>query len=95
MIFRIFEYLIFLCVKLQYISNNNFCKYNIINLLNITQKSLLKGEIMVNDKLLIVFLVIFLFIGGYIYTINTSGEIEPLGRLAFVKFQDPDMYPGH
>jgi hypothetical protein len=50
---------------------------------------------MINDKLLIVFLVIFLFIGGYIYTINTSGDIEPLGRLAFVKFQDPDMFPGH
>ncbi|MGF7117770.1 hypothetical protein [Methanobacterium oryzae] len=41
------------------------------------------------------FALIFLFIGGYVYTINTSGDIEPLGRLAFVKFQNPDMYPGH
>ncbi|MGF7117771.1 hypothetical protein [Methanobacterium oryzae] len=50
---------------------------------------------MVNDKFLIILVIIFLFIGGYIYTINTSGEIEPLGRLAFVKFHDPDMYPGN
>ena len=39
--------------------------------------------------------VIFLFIGGYVHTVNTTGEIEPLGRLGFVKFQNPDMYPGH
>lgn len=39
--------------------------------------------------------VIFLFIGGYVHTINIDGDIEPLGRLGFVKFQNPDMYPGH
>ena len=47
-----------------------------------------------HNKLLGV-LVIFLFIGGYAHTLDKSDDIEPLGRLAFVKFQNPDMYPGH
>jgi len=39
--------------------------------------------------------IIAILIGGYFYTINMTGDIEPLGRLGFVKFSDPDMYPGN
>lgn len=41
-------------------------------------------------------IVIFLLIGFlYVTTSNTSKDIEPLGRLAFVKIANPDMYPEH
>ncbi|MDI6723707.1 MAG: hypothetical protein QMD61_03575 [Methanobacterium sp.] len=46
-------------------------------------------------KLLSGLIIIFLFFGGYGHTLATEGDIEPFGRLSFVKFQDPDMYPGH
>ncbi len=31
----------------------------------------------------------------YSYVTVSNGPIEPLGRLAFVKLMNPDMYPGH
>ncbi len=46
-------------------------------------------------KLLSGLVIIFIFLVGYGYTMTLNGDIEPLGRLAFVKFQNPDMYPGH
>ena len=40
--------------------------------------------------------IIFLLIGFlYVSTSATSDDIEPLGRLAFVKIANPDMYPEH
>jgi len=42
-----------------------------------------------------VFLVIILLIGYYSYYTVSNGPIAPLGRLGFVKFDNPDMYPGH
>ncbi len=44
---------------------------------------------------LIVIAVILLLTGGYIYASSANGNIEPLGRLGFVKLANPDMYPGH
>lgn len=29
------------------------------------------------------------------YNVVSDGSIKPLGRLTFVKFANPDMYPGH
>ncbi len=43
----------------------------------------------------IVIVVILLLLGGYIYIASLNGNIEPLGRLGFVKLANPDMYPGH
>ena len=43
----------------------------------------------------IVIVVILLLIGAYIYIVSLNGDIEPLGRLGFVKLANPDMYPGH
>lgn len=41
-------------------------------------------------------IVIFLLVGLiYVASSSTSDDIEPLGRLAFVKIANPDMYPGH
>ena len=31
----------------------------------------------------------------YSYITVSNGPIEPLGRLSFVKIENPDMYPGH
>jgi len=39
--------------------------------------------------------VILLLLGGYIYVTGLNRNIEPLGRLGFVKLADPDMYPGN
>lgn len=40
--------------------------------------------------------IIFLLIGLlYVSTATSSDDIEPLGRLAFVKIANPDMYPEH
>lgn len=38
---------------------------------------------------------IIIVIVGYSYVTVSNGPIEPLGRLAFVKLTNPDMYPGH
>ncbi len=31
----------------------------------------------------------------YSYSVVSNGPINPLGRLSFVKIENPDMYPGH
>ena len=42
------------------------------------------------------FVVIIILLVGMIYTSTESSEdIEPLGRLAYVKIANPDMYPEH
>ena len=46
-------------------------------------------------KWLLVALGIIVLIIGYSYVTVSSGPIEPMGRLAFVKLTNPDMYPGH
>jgi len=38
---------------------------------------------------------ILISIIGYSYIMVSSGPIEPLGRVAFVKIANPDFYPGH
>ncbi|MGZ7117910.1 MAG: hypothetical protein ACXVHS_10795 [Methanobacterium sp.] len=43
----------------------------------------------------IIIVVILLLLGVYSYIVTLNGEIEPVGRLAFVKLANPDMYPGH
>jgi hypothetical protein len=43
---------------------------------------------------LIIFAIIVLLV-GYSYLTTANGPIEPLGRDAFVKFLNPDFYPGH
>ncbi len=47
-------------------------------------------------KVEIVLIVIILLIAGWIYvTLDTAdGDIQPLGRLSFVKVSNPDMYSG-
>lgn len=40
-------------------------------------------------------LAILALIIGYSYVTVSNGPIQPLGRLAFVKLANPDMYPGH
>lgn len=40
-------------------------------------------------------LAILALIIGYSYVTVSNGPIQPLGRLAFVKLTNPDMYPGH
>jgi len=42
-----------------------------------------------------IFLIIILILGGFIYVSSMNSRVEPLGRLAFVKLANPDMYPGH
>jgi hypothetical protein len=42
----------------------------------------------------IVIIVLLLF-GGYLFISILIGPVEPVGRLGFVKFANPDMYPGH
>jgi hypothetical protein len=44
--------------------------------------------------ILVVFALIALLI-GYSYITTANGPIEPLGRDGFVKFLNPDFYPGH
>ena len=39
-------------------------------------------------------LILALFV-GYSYIIVSNGPINPLGRLSFVKLENPDIYPGH
>jgi hypothetical protein len=38
---------------------------------------------------------IFAVILVYSFVVVSLGPIEPLGRLSFVKLENPDMYPGH
>lgn len=45
--------------------------------------------------LLLVALAFIALIIGYSYITVSNGPIEPLGRLAFVKLANPDMFPGH
>jgi len=40
-------------------------------------------------------LAILALIIGYSYITVSNGPIQPLGRLSFVKVENPDMYPGH
>lgn len=42
-----------------------------------------------------VILAILALMIGYSYMTTANGPIEPLGRDAFVKFLNPDFYPGH
>ncbi len=44
---------------------------------------------------LVIALALLAIIIGYSYITVSNGPIEPLGRLAFVKIENPDMYPGH
>lgn len=46
-------------------------------------------------KTIIGLVIIALFILGYFYTLSLDGDIKPVGRIGFVKFADPDMYPGN
>ena len=46
-------------------------------------------------KWYVILLVILIFFGGYLYISSETGDVAPLGRLAFVKLANPDMYPGH
>lgn len=48
-------------------------------------------------KLLIFALVfgVLFFIVAYSYVTVSNGPITPLGRLSFVKIENPDMFPGH
>lgn len=43
----------------------------------------------------LVAIAILVIIVGYSYVVVSNGPIEPMGRLAFVKLLNPDMYPGH
>lgn len=43
----------------------------------------------------LVAMAILVLIVGYSYVTVSEGSIDPLGRLGFVKFANPDMYPGH
>jgi len=50
---------------------------------------------MKNLKLLTSLAIVFLFFVGYAQAMSGYSDIEPVGRLSFVKFQNPDIYPGH
>ena len=44
---------------------------------------------------ILVIIAIMALLVGYSYITTANGPIEPLGRDGFVKFLNPDMYPGH
>lgn len=46
------------------------------------------------NAIIAVVLVIILFLGLAVYAMSLSSEFQPLGRLAFVKITNPDMYSG-
>jgi hypothetical protein len=46
-------------------------------------------------KWVLIVLAILAIIVGYSYVTVSNGDIEPLGRLSFVKVMNPDLYPGH
>jgi len=43
----------------------------------------------------VVIIFILIIMVGYSFVIVSLGPIDPLGRLSFVKLENPDMYPGH
>lgn len=43
----------------------------------------------------LVAIAILALIIGYSYITVSNGPIQPLGRLSFVKVENPDMYPDH
>ncbi|MEG3225045.1 MAG: hypothetical protein BME94_05860 [Methanobacteriales archaeon Met13] len=46
-------------------------------------------------KWIFVVVALLMIIVSYSYITISNGPIEPLGRVAFVKFLNPDFYPGH
>ncbi len=44
---------------------------------------------------ILVIIALIAILVGYCYITTANGPIEPLGRDAFVKFLNPDFYPGH
>lgn len=46
-------------------------------------------------KVLIVVVAFIALIIGYSYAVSANGPVEPVGRASFVKFLNPDFYPGH
>jgi len=44
---------------------------------------------------ILVIIAIIVLLIGYAYITTVNGPIQPLGRDGFVKFLNPDMYPGH
>ncbi len=46
-------------------------------------------------RALIVVVAILAVVLLYSYITVSNGAINPLGRLSFVKIENPDMYPGH
>ncbi|MBM4240872.1 MAG: hypothetical protein FJ150_04325 [Euryarchaeota archaeon] len=40
-------------------------------------------------------IIIFFLLGGYFYFSTALGNFDPVGRLGFVKLENPDMYPGN
>ncbi len=44
---------------------------------------------------ILVIIAIIALLVGYSYITTVNGPIQPLGRDGFVKFLNPDMYPGH
>ncbi|MBC7118020.1 MAG: hypothetical protein H5T38_03550 [Methanobacteriaceae archaeon] len=46
-------------------------------------------------KRTVIFIILVIIFVGYVHFTTANGEFEPLGRLAFVKLANPDMYPGH
>ena len=42
-----------------------------------------------------IIIIVLLLFGGYLFISVLIGPVEPIGRLGFVKFSNPDMYPGH
>jgi hypothetical protein len=44
---------------------------------------------------IMVIIAIIVLLIGYSYITTVNGPIQPLGRDGFVKFLNPDMYPGH
>ena len=47
------------------------------------------------SKLLIIIAVFLAIVIGYSYAVAATGPVAPLGRASFVKFMNPDFYPGH
>ena len=50
---------------------------------------------MKKTALALIALAVIAIIIGYSYITVSNGPIQPIGRLAFVKLTNPDMYPGH
>ncbi|MBZ2166444.1 hypothetical protein [Methanobacterium spitsbergense] len=50
---------------------------------------------MSKKKWSLIAIILLALILGYSYIKVSTGPIDPMGRLAFVKLANPDMYPGH